>query len=358
MSRRFLDYEISQIMAARRRAAESSSITADAESAFAAASESRRPRRPKTLLGRMCHSVFPAGAMYIVWLLVASNWIAHVIFRDRTWGIWQFIVGHSLMALQIVAFAKTVHIHPGSPPADWPAEAGLPPRAYYLKKTGEVILGFDHHCWWLGVPIGHRNRKFFILFLLWSATLSFFGLWLSCADVCRFVPGACSEQGKIETLEKAARSGALPSTSALAAASDHVANNPVAVEAVGFHSAANVRFVLSIGLSFAELEPPQLRYVISATVLSLFDFAATLLLGVFGLWHLYLALRNRTTLAGRGPTHAQPEDEAVYDLGALNNLRQIFGSSCWLWLLPVAGDAPLGDGIHFEKRGQKAEPEI
>ena len=87
-------------------------------------------------------------------------------------------------------------------------------------------------------------------------------------------------------------------------------------------------------------------------------FHSFLILLLFGLWHLYLALRNRTTLAGRGPTHAQPEDEAVYDLGALNNLRQIFGSSCWLWLLPVAGDAPLGDGIHFEKRGQKAEPEI
>ena len=36
----------------------------------------------------------------------------------------------------------------------------------------QVVLGFDHYCGWLGVPIGLHNRKGFLLFLSYCGCLS------------------------------------------------------------------------------------------------------------------------------------------------------------------------------------------
>ena len=67
--------------------------------------------------------------------------------------------------------------------------------------------------------------------------------------------------------------------------------------------------------------------------------AAVLFLAPFALYHLYLVLRNRTTVGDR-------EEERRYDVGVAANWRQVFGRRPLLWLLPVDGEQDC-DGIHW-----------
>ena len=61
-------------------------------------------------------------------------------------------------------------------------------------------------------------------------------------------------------------------------------------------------------------------------------------LGIFGGWHVYMVLRNRTTV--------EP-DEKKYDVGLVANVRQVMGRDAALWLLPLEGAGPTVDGIHW-----------
>lgn len=37
--------------------------------------------------------------------------------------------------------------------------------------------------------------------------------------------------------------------------------------------------------------------------------------------------------------------ETRYDLGWRNNVESVFGRNPWLWLVPVFGAGPVGDGV-------------
>ena len=82
----------------------------------------------------------------------------------------------------------------------------------------------------------------------------------------------------------------------------------------------------------------QLAYAVAVLATALVDFVAALLLGLFGSWHTWLLVRNRTTMA--------PEDKR-YDVGALANIRQVMGRDARLWLLPVLGAGSTVDGMHW-----------
>jgi hypothetical protein len=114
-------------------------------------------------------TAWPIG---FIWALVALNWLVHVIFRPSAWPVPLLLLGHALLALQVLSFLQCAHTHPGRPTAEWQrgAAAGeeecsvhvdsgtyVPLRAHYTRRgTGEVILHFDHHCWWIARPIGFR----------------------------------------------------------------------------------------------------------------------------------------------------------------------------------------------------------
>jgi hypothetical protein len=336
----------------------------------------------------------PTWYTVLIWSVVGVNWGVHVMVRDEGWSATVVLIGHTLLLLQVAAYVQTSRTHPGAPPPDWPPDWPPPPRARYVRRLDEVILGFDHYCWWLGTPIGWRNRKFFVLFLLWSTALSGFGLWLSASDVCRRMSGVCSLPSGAGFLFGRAPADATPTPARTSHLSRVLPPELVHAAGAGAHdpSLALLQSPLILwALALAELDAPGVRHVGLCLLLAAADFAACLLLGLFGGWHVLLVLRNRVSVGpgiideGRASTdaeegaaaaagqqspalmrpdvraayeawvaeHGLPSDatarssECAYDVGMLANWRQVFGARWWLWPLPVAGDAPQGDGVHW-----------
>lgn len=320
----------------------------------------------------------PAWPMILIWAHVGANWFIHVMVCDcHTWaaGPAIYVVGHALVILQIASFIRTVGTHPGVPPPNWQqlvvaadaeqlhrrghfactkdesivvglssssddqpcadeacdgaghAHGGertwipVPPRARFVKKRGEVILGFDHDCFWMGVPIGFRNRKFFVLFVCWSAALSLFGAILSSMELyysepitklLAFRPPADSEA--FEHLRHVQRNLA--------------SNSPM----------ANELFMLSLQL--ATLSAGTIKVSVSLFFILWVDLVATVLLGCFGVSHVNYIRRNVTSLA--------PPGEEVYDVGTSENVRQVLGRKRWQWALPIG--TPEGDGLNWPRR--------
>ena len=290
-----------------------------------------RPK-PTSSLRRACGAVFPAPVMVVIWLLVAGNYVAHVLLRQDMWNLPVFILGHCVLALQLVSFARAVHTHPGSAPADWQDASGnarvtdgvaVPPRAYYVRRMRTTVLGFDHYCWWLGCAVGWRNRKFFVLFVLWSALLSGFGCALSAMDMNEIV-GFQQTSNRI-----------------FSQAGPHLRQV--------FPMAINPMPIMLVGLMFSDLDRGTMIHACLLFVLTMADLAATIMLGMFGSWHLYMILRNQTSL--------RPYGEEQYDVGMSANWRQVMGKTWWLWAMPTyaRGDGPHGDGMTWPRR--KSAPE-
>ena len=301
------------------------------------------PQKPAAM--RMLFAIFPAWVMVVIWAVVIGNWAVHTVMRDIAWDAVTLLLGHVLLALQIVSFWRCTQTHPGTLPKDWPDHTTLPPRAFFLGRRREVILGFDHYCWWLGAPIGFRNRRFFMLFLFYSSVLCLFGLNVCWTDSCRLLDGLCSRDESHEAaVHRAMR--VLPTGIAPAFAM----HGPLPF---GGHGALRLALVL------AETDPSVRVHAIPVLVLALIDLVAGLILSVFSAYHVYLAMRNRTTLGG-GRYHGyhyhgetvgdgvESAGEEIYDLGPRANWLQIFGPRWWLWPLPLMlDDAPQGDGIHW-----------
>lgn len=276
--------------------------------------------------------VFPAAPMIFIWFIVAANYVVHMLLRSEWWSTPVVVIGHALVAEQLASFAQCVHTHPGSPPAAWSTTAAMagdgtivngmrvPPRAFYVKRLGTVVLGFDHYCWWIGGPIGWRNRKFFLQFVLSSAALSGFACVLTAIDLITLVPGL---------LPPGLGGEQQPLHAHRSAQYDVLARNSPYGQPMP---------MMLIALAFAELRQMDLGYAMALFALVGADAVACLLLGGFGLWHVYMILRNRTSM--------EPPGEEVYDIGSADNWRQVMGRKWWLWAVPGwLDDAPIGDGM-------------
>ena len=238
-------------------------------------------------------------------------------------------------------------VHPGAPPFGWDAEGAgtckrsglpLPPRAMWVRSADEVILGFDHYCFWIRRPIGLQNRKFFVLFLCWSCLLCMVGAFAMMEDATVLIDSGLSQIKKISH--------------------PYSYSELLAGETIGSVSQFQLKLCRLLVVSFessriVEALLPLLTSVIMSQ--DLFDFwrrcfvfvllvadvvVGTLLL-VFGVWHITLAARGRTTL---------DVSDDRYDVGWLANLRQVFGVNIFLWPFPLQGSGPSVDGLFYPER--------
>lgn len=79
------------------------------------------------------------------------------------------------------------------------------------------------------------------------------------------------------------------------------------------------------------------RYMMACMGTAL-DAALVLMLSCFLPFHARMAMLNETTIEGPSPD---------FDVGRRRNWQQVFGRDRRLWLLPVWGSGPDGDGLHW-----------
>ena len=130
---------------------------------------------------------FPTMWMVLRWALIALN---YAILQPVCGWVVQ-IAGHAVLLLTLRSYALAAHTHPGSPTEEWNEEARvglvpstvckrseqlLPPRARHVGRAGEVVLSLDHYCTYIGLPVGHYNRAYFLQFLAYASLLC---LWAS-----------------------------------------------------------------------------------------------------------------------------------------------------------------------------------
>eukprot|EP00927_Polykrikos_kofoidii_P065601 TRINITY_DN6133_c0_g1_i1.p1 TRINITY_DN6133_c0_g1~~TRINITY_DN6133_c0_g1_i1.p1 ORF type:complete len:716 (+),score=94.73 TRINITY_DN6133_c0_g1_i1:166-2148(+) len=227
------------------------------------------------------------------------------------------LIFHSFVFLILASFAKASTVDPGSPPND-PAwrTMGRPPavlkqrkrvngearwcrkshsykpdRAHFCRVTNRCVLRMDHYCPWLGNTIGFKNHKFFFLFLLYAS-------------------GTCGM--------------------------------------LGMSFLHFMMHVTSPALSTYMLIIDQiLTASLSMVLIPFFSF------------HCWLLVRNLTTIEFCEKMRKQdgaedPTESAawLYDVGIIENIRQVMGHNPLLWLLPVGG--PAGEGVTFPQASAAA----
>ena len=297
--------------------------------------------------------------MIPVWLVFGTNFMHLVLLRTAPWPFHCIVAAYALLLLTFASYILLQLTPPGSPPSEWVAaaecgrvpsvrdpktEAPLPPRARYVRRAGVVVLGLDHFCEWLGVPVGLRNRKFYLQFTLYSLALVALALVLNLIDLGSMVgcvkelsqhsaAGLCQEREldgfhacvKYHGHSVSSRMPSLP----------RVFSRPY-----DLHPPRNER-TLALRINVCLERASQATGETYAFLTWFMVFVNLLLTLGYGRWAwvlFSLAAHNRTVL--------RPSDDR-YDVGAYANLRQIFGDQPLLWALPLPNSETPFDGLDF-----------
>ena len=269
---------------------------------------------------------FPTMWMVLTWALIALN---YAILQPVCGWIVQ-IGGHAVLLLTLRSYALAAHTHPGSPTEEWNEEARvglvpstvckrsgklLPPRARYVGRAGEVVLSLDHYCTYIGLPVGHYNRAYFLQFLAYASLLCLVGIALCVAELFTS-PTAASLRRVMLHLPSLSPPMGVPGGSA---------------EQLAKIVPQEVHDFLALGWTADHTRVAAVGYTLIANVL------ATAFLGALTWWQWGLAIHGRTTVA--------PKD-ATYDRGSVrDNLELIFGPHVLLWWAPLRSVRPASSGL-------------
>eukprot|EP00668_Euglena_longa_P012586 GGOE01015048.1.p2 GENE.GGOE01015048.1~~GGOE01015048.1.p2 ORF type:complete len:776 (-),score=160.89 GGOE01015048.1:107-2434(-) len=268
--------------------------------------------------GRPLWTFLPVGfvAGLIGWMY--GSYVCMVGFGTPT----ELVVFHLPFSMGLWSFVQAVSTPPGSVPTEWytPSPLDVPPhlrragrevkstggarycrrchcfkpdRTHHDSNMDRCILRMDHHCPWINNTVGHRNHKYFLLFVAYMAVSSMY--------MCGTALPA-SRVALHQLLHPPGPPQLLPVAKA--------------VNWLGAHTAS--------GLFSASLVP-------------------------FGYFHLRLATQNMTTIEylekreqlrtyTNGPRH-------LYDIGLRENLIALFGPEWFLWWIPIPSTP--GDGVSF-----------
>eukprot|EP00727_Mastigamoeba_balamuthi_P014667 m51a1_g9826 hypothetical protein (303) ;mRNA; f:1913407-1914905 len=172
-----------------------------------------------------------------------------------------------------------------------------PPRAHHCRECDRCVLRMDHHCPWVGNCVAYYNQKCFVLFLVYSQV----SLAVACAH---HAAGLFHCLGSME---------------------------PDKFESSGYSIAKFIVMILSLCL--------MLPFLLGLTPLTVSQISG--------------CMHNETTLeeyAREREGVGKHEGENPYNLGVVQNLREVFGPSVWEWPLPtVPARTPIA-GILYPKR--------
>ncbi|KAK4353606.1 hypothetical protein RND71_025800 [Anisodus tanguticus] len=164
-----------------------------------------------------------------------------------------------------------------------------PPRTHHCRICRRCILRMDHHCAWINNCVGHRNYKAFI-------TLIFYGT----------------------------------------------------IAAI-YSSVILVSNALHKDWNFDGVMPLKLFYIATGVVVIGLSVTLGTLLG----WHIYLTIRNMTTIEYYEGTRAAwlasksgLNYHHPYDVGAYKNISLVLGPNMLKWLCPTAV-SHIKDGLSF-----------
>jgi len=239
--------------------------------------------------------------------IIGINYAPYVLWTPHaTWLSWVALaIFHVLLLLLFTSYLHCVLTDPGTVPQAWHdriasdpqlaaryrlcPKSGLyrPPRSHYCSVTGRVVLNMDHFCPWVINTVGYYNRKYFVLFLLYTL--------LTCSWVlATFVPTFLD----VTTLA--------------------VKRSPVRRTIDGQRWSPSMYMVTWMAM--------------------LMDTTLVLMLLCFATFHLRMVLLNETTIEGPSP---------VFNVGKRKNWESVMGKNPTYWLLPLWGEGPNGDGVHW-----------
>lgn len=280
--------------------------------------------------------------LVVVWGAVAFSYLVLIFWREVRWNATTLLVAHAILGLQIVSYVRCQVTPPGTVTKEWQHQAasGLEPsesckrsgllqpaRGVFVSHEGKVVLGLDHYCFWLGTTIGFRNRKYFLLFLLYSCGLALFAGSHALHELLVGLPGRlpASVVGvEQDALWQRVLGGDGPGP-----------RFPMPLQLTHGTPLLLLQVVAS---TFGGGSRMRVGYCVAIMLVCVLDFVMAMLLALFGGWHVWLVLRNRTTFAPH---------ERRYDVGVVANVRQVMGRHAALWLLPIEGAGPTVDGIHW-----------
>ena len=170
-----------------------------------------------------------------------------------------------------------------------------PERCHHCSRCKRCILGMDHHCPWLGVCIGFRNRKFFLLLLIYTviAILLLLGF-----------------------------------------------NLPMVIKIIKFISVNKVIIFKNQIFQFKS---------ILILIIYVGCFIFLFLIGNFLKFHLILLFNNNTTLEHLRAIKDKTPITKEFNMGYSENFVQVFGNKKILWFFPVDSIDKKYDGVHFPK---------
>ncbi|CAH8849344.1 unnamed protein product [Trichobilharzia szidati] len=168
-----------------------------------------------------------------------------------------------------------------------------PDRTHHCSSCMRCVPKMDHHCPWINNCVGYHNYKYFILFIFYGFIYCLICFSFASPYFLGYVKANRDSSNHTWSLFQA--------------------------------------FMLAL-------------------LSAVFAFALSILL----LFHVYLIIRNRSTLEYFRRPNFRDKNNCVYgfDLGWKENFLQVFGDKITYWLFPVFSSK--GDGISFKIRQNEA----
>ncbi|KAL0244326.1 hypothetical protein GEMRC1_008410 [Eukaryota sp. GEM-RC1] len=146
---------------------------------------SRRQRPAESFVGLFAGYVIIlfCFTIHIVGFLVWHTTISALSNTSLLFTVFVQSIFHYLFIAALWSYIKVIITNGGFPddscrvePDRWctKCEVGKDIRTHHCSVCNQCVLEMDHHCIWLSRCVGQRNRKYFLLFIIYEAFMNLF----------------------------------------------------------------------------------------------------------------------------------------------------------------------------------------